>query len=1637
MRIIHSLITLIIVLTATSFADQTSLVLEPANTDMPTVQKFGADMSRADLGFRLTGVEVETIEQDGAVYHSLAPIGGDLEFYGRTAEEGLPDLPLYAHLIGIPDQSGVRLEIISSSYEILEGYDIIPTQTPVLEGSPENLPFVKNELFYQRDEFYPAEVVELGEPIICRDLRMIQAVIKPFQYNPVTRQLKVYTSIDYNVVFEGTDDRNVKIRRSDQIAESFLPLYRSLVPNAEELLLAYEPIRGGYLILTPDGFADSAAVLGRWKHMKGYDVVIATASDIDPNGSSPTYQEVKTYIQNAYDNWDTPPEYICILGDVDLAIPDYPHNGYTSDHIYSTVDGSDYISDIFVTRMSVPYSFSVLSVAMNKSIKYEKEPYMGDPSYWRRGLSVAGNVYAVTPRITVLWVRAQLMNHGYYQVDTSFSWAGVPGHSDYNPGPGEILASMNNGVSIVSYRGWAGATGWGNPSFGNSNLDQVQNNNKMGIMASIVCGTGAYGYSECFGEKWIRMGSSPSNLKGGPGFYGTTNGNTHTKWNNPIMIGYNWGFLEEGIHNFAAAALRGKINQFNSFPSHNGPGGRIESYHHQYNTLGEPEFEIRTTTPITMTATYPSSIPVGTNMLQVHVTSTFGLPLEGAYVNLLKGYDASEEVFVGGRTDSNGDITLDFSITVADTLFVTVTAVNHRPHLGHSIVANQAVAVGVDAIAIDDDNSGNSSGNNDGNVNPSETIEFGITLKNFGNSTTATNVEATLSSLTPDVVITVPNQSYGDIVPGGSANSGQFGAQFGSSIPQNERIILELDISSDQGSWTAAVPVDIKSMYFLHLGTTYPGNGNGRLDPGETSSLVFELQNIGELAGTSLTGVLSTSSPLINITDNTADFGNIGIGVTGSNGASPFAVEADYTIYNGANVNFNLELTSANGSVSIGTIPVVIGYVASYDPVGPDNYGYYMYDNTDAGYGPFPIYSWTEISPYEGGSGTRINFPDNSDDDAAVIDLPFDFVYYGESFDYMLVCINGFIAFDTSSYDMGGNRWSNSHNLHIPELAAPRGLIGPYWDDLEFSGLNGVFKYYDSANNRFIIEWTGCTHARTGSPQTFQMIIYDPVHYPTPTGDSEILFQYNTINNDDDNSVSEKPGLYSTVGFQNLENDDGLQYTFDNIYHPGAATLSSGRAIKVTTDTGLAPPPEIEYDPDQILTWAEIDEVVTESLFISNIGEGTLVFNLEEIADDRRLIYDEQVEPVTRKNPIGFTERSANKVGDRIEEIYPPVITDFGGPDGFGNRWIDSDESNGPAFSWVDISSVGVEVYPGEDGFTGPHNMGISFPFYENDYSSIYINSNGNLTFSAGSGVYNNSGIPNTADPNNMIAIYWDDLSPQDGAVYYYQDTANDRFIVSFVNVPNWSYGGALNFQAILYPNGQIIFQYGTLNPGNDNLYSNTIGIENSNGTDGLEIAFDNVYVHEQLAIRIYSPVHWMSSNIHGGILGSGEDTIAVITFDATELEERDYTGAIRITCNDPSQSTINIPVTFSVGGGPMCDYIVGDYNGSESFNVADVIAAFSKLKTGAPVASYLCECPFGSGNIWAVAMDLNNSCNFNIADVIAGFSKLKVGFPEPVPCEDCPPGGRRLILGGNDRPQDVPRLKSREKTLKGSSGSF
>ncbi|MEE8417695.1 MAG: hypothetical protein V3S06_03440, partial [candidate division Zixibacteria bacterium] len=210
--------------------------------------------------------------------------------------------------------------------------------------------------------------------------------------------------------------------------------------------------------------------------------------------------------------------------------------------------------------------------------------------------------------------------------------------------------------------------------------------------------------------------------------------------------------------------------------------------------------------------------------------------------------------------------------------------------------------------------------------------------------------------------------------------------------------------------------------------------------------------------------------------------------------------------------------------------------------------------------------------------------------------------------------------------------------------------------------------------------------------------------------------------------------------------------------------------------------------------------------------------------------------------------------------VNPPVILDQGGPDEFGYTWIDSDEPGGPSYSWIDIVDIGEQIpITLDDQNLGPLDIGFDFSFYGETFSTFNICSNGWISFTSTSGDYSNDPIPNPSAPENLVAPFWDDLYPPNGGEFWYHSDGF-QLVISFIDVPHIGTGGPYTFQIILRQSGAIIFQYLEMLPP---LNSSTVGIQNGDGSIGLQVAYNAEYIHDELAIRIatgpdgFPPVHY------------------------------------------------------------------------------------------------------------------------------------------------------------------------------------
>jgi len=428
--------------------------------------------------------------------------------------------------------------------------------------------------------------------------------------------------------------------------------------------------------------------------------------------------------------------------------------------------------------------------------------------------------------------------------------------------------------------------------------------------------------------------------------------------------------------------------------------------------------------------------------------------------------------------------------------------------------------------------------------------------------------------------------------------------------------------------------------------------------------------------------------------------------------------------------------------------------------------------------------------------------------------------------------------------------------------------------------------------------------------------------------------------------------------------------------------------------------PAIEITPVSISATVPEFDSDTASFIIANTGNGALDYSIKAQQDfvSNPILETLQSSGGLRSASFEYPDEYKYYRPDKGAEdtrVGRVVDKSAGGPDNYGYVWIDSDEGGGPSYSWVDISSVGSTVTLIDDGFAGPVSIGFDFPFYGINYSQIFIGSNGILTFGSGTDDRFNATIPTPETPNNFIAMFWADLDPpQAGEVYYYYDAAEERFIVSFENIRfyyNPGGTGSLTFQVILYPDGRILMQYASLDPGlhPDGLEGTTVGIENSTGGDGLEIVFNAVYLHNQLATMILLPYQWLTLDTFAGTIASNEADTILCTFTTQELAAGIYNGEILVSSNDPDPGdTLKvIPVELTV---TPAVYICGDANDDGLVNQADAVFLINYIFKEGAAPLPLCQ-----GYV-------NGDDLINIGDPVSLIDYLfRDGSPPVEPC--CP----------------------------------
>ncbi len=202
-----------------------------------------------------------------------------------------------------------------------------------------------------------------------------------------------------------------------------------------------------------------------------------------------------------------------------------------TDLYYGTVDGSDWVPDIFVGRLPAR-STSQLTTMINNLITYNN--FSGSESWVMKAALLASSdadYWDIAEATQNYVISNDTLPAGYTGTFPNNPQAGgdkLYAHT-YGAGNSNVINALNNGRALVAYSGHGSQVSWGGPSLSESNIRSLSNSGALSVVASFACLTGDYNVTESFGETWMLQAN-----KGAVAFIGSSSSSywgPMTSWN--------------------------------------------------------------------------------------------------------------------------------------------------------------------------------------------------------------------------------------------------------------------------------------------------------------------------------------------------------------------------------------------------------------------------------------------------------------------------------------------------------------------------------------------------------------------------------------------------------------------------------------------------------------------------------------------------------------------------------------------------------------------------------------------------------------------------------------------------------------------------------------------------------------------------------------------------------------------------------------------------------------------------------------------------------------------------------------------------------------------------------------------------
>ena len=813
--------------------------------------------------------------------------------YGEHASSGNAELPVIEKLINIPLGSEVVVKILNTEEKViaLSDYDIsekvFPSQPSISKGdNAAEAPFYFNNDYYIENKFHTHETITIERLGNMRGQQLARLSVAPFTYNPVTNELKIITKLEVKVLFKNIDLEGHKLNKEKYYSPEFESLYKKALnymePDLSKDVITTYPVK--YVIISDPAFQNALQPLIDWKTKKGFMVVEGYTND--PLVGNTT-SSIHNFLKNMYDNAtanDPAPTYLLIVGD-DAQVPSFStalNYNHITDMYYCEFDGGgDFYPEMYYGRFSATIPEEV-EIQVHKTLTHEQYTF-SNPSFLDEIVLVAGddNTFAVTHgNGQINYGTDNYFNVSHGLTIHNYLWgSGSPITSDDPAASGAIISNISEGVGFANYTAHCGSSGWSDPSFETSDIPGLQNIDEFGVLIGNCCQSNKFDVNVCFGEALLR-----ADEKGAVGYIG---GSNNTYWDedfwwavgngsisaNPTYSGTDLGVYDCLMHENGELESDWFITQGQMIHSGNlavtQAGAQLEQYYWEiYHVMGDPSLMPYIGVPTLLSVSHNSATPLG--------TSTFSVTTEEhAYVAI-----SMNGVLIDAQlADATGVVNLDLtSISNPGTADIVVTKQFKQPY--QSTV--QIISPTGPYVIYSNNTISDPTGNNNSLADYNELIEMIVDLENVG-SVDATSINVDLSTTDPYITllnsnINIPVINVAQIL----TTNIPFTFQVAAFVPDQHIAPFTLTMTDNLGNvWNGSVNVLLNAPVLDH--TTFivddvtSGNGNGKLDAGETLDLIVNVTNIGHAEIANLTATLGSLSSYVSVNSATSNISALSV----------------------------------------------------------------------------------------------------------------------------------------------------------------------------------------------------------------------------------------------------------------------------------------------------------------------------------------------------------------------------------------------------------------------------------------------------------------------------------------------------------------------------------------------------------------------------------------------------------------------------------------------------------------------------------------------------------------------------------------------------------------------------------------